>query len=70
MDRSVLASPEAAALLEAVAAQGNQVRELKSSKADKALVDEAVKQLLALKVGFTTVNQSKVDEGVFGPTSS
>ncbi|EDQ91921.1 uncharacterized protein MONBRDRAFT_31356, partial [Monosiga brevicollis MX1] len=57
------ASPEAAALLEAVAAQGNQVRELKSSKADKALVDEAVKQLLALKAEYKTLTGEAVPSG-------
>lgn len=42
-------------LTEQINAQGLKVRELKTAKADKAQVDEAVKGLLALKVQFKEV---------------
>ena len=44
-----------AQLNEDVKAQGDKVRNLKSQKADKAMIDEAVKVLLALKEKFKRV---------------
>merc|ERR1719400_3004138 len=42
----------------AVAAQGDLVRKLKTEKADKAAIDEAVKKLLALKADFKAATGS------------
>lgn len=44
--------PEAIAQAEKCAAQGNVVRDLKTQKADKAQIDEAVKLLLSLKAEY------------------
>ncbi|XP_043238760.1 bifunctional glutamate/proline--tRNA ligase-like [Amphibalanus amphitrite] len=46
------ASGDGAALSQKVAEQGDKVRQLKSSKADKATIDAAVKVLLALKADY------------------
>ena len=44
--------PEAIALAEKCAAQGNAVRELKANKADKGEIEAAVKILLNLKAQY------------------
>ena len=44
--------PEAIALAEKCAAQGNAVRELKTNKADKGEIEAAVKILLNLKAQY------------------
>ena len=48
----------AADLNSAITAQGDIVRKLKSDKADKAAIDEAVKKLLALKADFKAATGS------------
>lgn len=46
---SVTITPELAALQKEIEVQGNKLRELKASKADKAIIDAEVKVLLGLK---------------------
>ncbi|KAM6279070.1 bifunctional glutamate/proline--tRNA ligase isoform 4-T4 [Porphyrio hochstetteri] len=48
-------TPEAKALFNKVALQGDEVRKLKAEKADKEKIDEAVKELLQLKAQYKTV---------------
>jgi len=53
----------------AVQAQGDLVRKLKSEKADKAAVDEAVKKLLALKSDFKTATGTDWKPAKAAPTA-
>ncbi|XP_026702305.1 bifunctional glutamate/proline--tRNA ligase isoform X4 [Athene cunicularia] len=48
-------TPEAKALFSKVALQGDEVRKLKSEKAEKEKIDAAVKELLQLKAQYKTV---------------
>ena len=52
--------PEAIAHAAKITEQGNAVRELKTAKADKAQVDEAVKMLLKLKLEYKGKSSSQV----------
>ncbi|XP_068259281.1 bifunctional glutamate/proline--tRNA ligase isoform X3 [Nyctibius grandis] len=48
-------TPEAKALFSKVALQGDEVRKLKSEKAEKEMIDAAVKELLQLKAQYKSV---------------
>lgn len=50
--------------------QGNLVRDLKSSKAEKVKIDEAVKSLLSLKAEFKTVNGKDWTPGSVAPATT
>ncbi|KAG9336815.1 hypothetical protein JZ751_003163 [Albula glossodonta] len=64
------ASGDAASVFSAVAAQGEAVRQLKASKAPKEQVDQAVKELLALKAQFKQLTGQEYKPGMAPPTSS
>ncbi|KAI1895179.1 hypothetical protein AGOR_G00103630 [Albula goreensis] len=64
------ASGDAASVFSAVAAQGEAVRQLKANKAPKEQVDQAVKELLALKAQFKQLTGQEYKPGMAPPTSS
>ncbi|KAG7466074.1 hypothetical protein MATL_G00160980 [Megalops atlanticus] len=61
---------DAASVFAAVVAQGETVRQLKASKAPKDQVDQAVKQLLALKAEFKQLTGQEYKPGMTPPTSA
>ncbi|XP_023648738.1 bifunctional glutamate/proline--tRNA ligase [Paramormyrops kingsleyae] len=61
---------DAASVVSAVVAQGETVRQLKATKAPKVQVDQAVKQLLALKEEFKKVTGQEYKPGMAPPSSS
>uniref|UniRef100_A0A4W4HEV4 Bifunctional glutamate/proline--tRNA ligase n=1 Tax=Electrophorus electricus TaxID=8005 RepID=A0A4W4HEV4_ELEEL len=66
----VPASPgDCSALLSSVMAQGDLVRQLKTDKASKEQVDQAVKHLLALKAEFKQLTGQDYKPGMAPPTS-
>ncbi|KAJ8362784.1 hypothetical protein SKAU_G00116150 [Synaphobranchus kaupii] len=65
-----ISSGDAASLFSSVAAQGETVRQLKTSKAPKEQVDQAVKQLLALKVQYKQLTGQDCKPGMAPPTSA
>lgn len=59
---------DAMSVFSAVVAQGETVRQLKTSKAPKEQVDQAVKQLLALKAQFKELTGQEYKPGMAPPT--
>ncbi|XP_076833600.1 bifunctional glutamate/proline--tRNA ligase isoform X2 [Brachyhypopomus gauderio] len=64
------ASGDASALLSSITTQGDLVRQLKTDKAPKEQVDQAVKRLLALKAEFKQLTGQDYKPGMAPPTSS
>ncbi|XP_005182957.1 bifunctional glutamate/proline--tRNA ligase [Musca domestica] len=56
-----------AELLSKIAAQGDQIRQLKASKADKATIDPAVQLLLALKADYKSLTGQDWKPGTVAP---
>ncbi|KAJ8289165.1 hypothetical protein COCON_G00018240 [Conger conger] len=63
-------SGDAAAVSSSIVAQGETVRQLKTSKAPKEQVDQAVKELLALKARFKELTGQDYKPGTAPPASA
>ncbi|XP_035290073.1 bifunctional glutamate/proline--tRNA ligase isoform X3 [Anguilla anguilla] len=63
-------SGDAASVFSSVAAQGESIRQLKAAKAPKEEVDQAVKQLLALKAQFKELTGQDYKPGMAPPTAA
>lgn len=57
-------------LLNKIAAQGDQIRQLKASKADKTVIDPAVKLLLALKADYKSLTGQEWKPGTTAPSAA
>ncbi|XP_030371393.1 bifunctional glutamate/proline--tRNA ligase [Scaptodrosophila lebanonensis] len=66
--KSEAANASVASVLAQISAQGDKVRELKSAKADKTIIDAAVKTLLSLKAEFKQLTGSDWKPGTTAPS--
>ncbi|EDW68345.2 bifunctional glutamate/proline--tRNA ligase [Drosophila virilis] len=65
-----VAASAVATLLDKIAQQGDKIRQLKSAKSEKSLIDAEVKLLLALKTDYKSLTGQEWKPGTVAPTAA